>query len=417
MEEFSSFYTLGVALALGLLIGMERGWKDREVEEGGRVAGIRTTALIGLLGGIFGLLAQQLGGLVLAVGFVAVAVVLSTAHVVAYRRTGDLGITGLVAQLLAFSLGAMATLDHVVLATVAAVVTTVLLSVKPFLHRLLERLERKELHATLKLLLISVVVLPLLPDQGYGPWDALNPYRIWWMVVLISGISYVGYFAMKTIGKRKGVMATGLFGGLASSTAVTVNLSRLARQGTAAPNVLAAGVVAACATMFPRVLVVTGVVKTELMFRLLWPMLVMAVACYAAAALLWRRSSTDEAGDAKLRNPFEIGPALLFAGLLAGLMLLSHVLSDAFGDAGVYALAAASGVADVDAITLSLANMSNDAVPLRTAAMGVLIAAFVNSLVKAGLSLGIGGRALGLRVGAAIVVVVLSGLLTWVLVP
>jgi len=416
MEEFGSFYTLGVALALGLLIGMERGWKDREVEEGGRVAGIRTSALIGLLGGIFGLLTQQLGALVLAVAFAAVALVLSTAHVIACRRTGDLGITGLVAQLLAFSLGAMATLDHVVLATVAAVVTTVLLSVKPFLHRLLKQLERKELHATLKLLLISVVVLPLLPNQGYGPWDALNPYRIWWMVVLISGISYVGYFAMKTIGERKGVMATGLFGGLASSTAVTVNLSRLARQEKIAPNVLAAGVVAACATMFPRVLVVTSVVKTELMLSLLWPMLVMSLACYAAAAVLWRRGSRDDAGDAKLRNPFEIGPALLFAALLAGLMLLSRLLADAFGDTGVYVLAAASGVADVDAITLSLASMSEGAVSLRTAALGVLVAAFVNSLVKAGLSLGIGGREIGLRVGASILGVVIAGLLTWGLV-
>jgi len=413
MEEFSSFYTLGVALALGLLIGMERGWQDREVEEGGRVAGIRTIALIGLLGGIFGLLAQQLGALVLGIAFAALAGVLTTAHVLDLKRSGDVGITGLVAELLAFSFGAMATLGYVALATAAAVITTVLLSVKPFLHRLLRRMERKELHATLKMLLISVVVLPLLPDQGYGPWEVLNPYRIWWMVVLISAISYVGYFAMRTVGRNKGLMATGLFGGLASSTAVTLHMSRLARKGTASSRVLAAGVIAANATMFPRLLVVTAVVQTSLMYRLLWPLLVMGVVCYGAAWLLWQRGSSDEGGEAHLSNPFEIRPALLFAALLAALMLLSRLLSENFGDAGVYALAAASGIADVDAITLSLSNMSRDGLALETAALGILIAAFVNSLVKPVLAFGIGGRGLGLRVGAAIALVVLSGLATW----
>src|SRR6056297_101501 len=416
MDGFEVFYRLGAALALGLLVGLERGWHDRERDEGQRVAGIRTFALLGLLGGVAGLLSEPPGHVVLATSFAALAAVMIAAHVVSQRAVPDVGITGVIAALLTFAFGAMAVLELTALALAGAVVTAALLGIKPALHRWVERMQEKELFATLKLLLISVVVLPLLPDQGYGPLDALNPYRIWWMVVLISGISYVGYFAMKTIGERKGVMATGLFGGLASSTAVTVNLSRLARQEKIAPNVLAAGVVAACATMFPRVLVVTSVVKTELMFSLLWPMLVMSLACYAAAAVLWRRGSRDDAGDAKLRNPFEIGPALLFAALLAGLMLLSRLLAAAFGDTGVYVLAAASGVADVDAITLSLASMSEGAVSLRTAALGVLVAAFVNSLVKAGLSLGIGGREIGLRVGASILGVVIAGLLTWGLV-
>ena len=413
MEEFSSFYTLGVALALGLLIGMERGWQDREVEEGGRVAGIRTIALIGLLGGISGLMAQQLGALVLGIGFAAMAGVLTTAHVLDLKRSGDVGITGLVAELLAFSFGALATLGHVELATAAAVVTTVLLSIKPLLHRLLKGMERKELHATLKMLLISVVVLPLLPDQGYGPWEVLNPYRIWWMVVLISAISYVGYFAMKTVGRNKGVMATGLFAGLASSTAVTVTMSRLARKGTASNRVLAAGVIVANATMFPRILVVTGIVQASLMYQLLWPLLVMSVVCYGIAWLMWWRGSSDDGGETELSNPFEIRPALLFAALLVALMLLSRLLSDKFGDAGVYALAATSGIADVDAITLSLSNMTDDGLALETAALGILIAALVNSLVKPALAFGIGGRAFGLQVGTAIALVVLSGLATW----
>ena len=413
MDEFSDLYTLGVALALGLLIGLERGWQERDREEGERVAGVRTSALIGLLGGVFGLLAQDLGGIFLGLGFAALAGVLVAGHVVGQQRVADLGITTQIAGLLAFLFGAMATQGHVVLATAAAVVTTIVLSIKPLLHRLLERLERGELYATLKMLLISVVVLPLLPDQGFGPWEVLNPYRIWWMVVLIAGISYVGYFAMKLVGEHKGILATGLLAGLASSTAVTVNLSRLARKKNAPLDVLAAGVLAAGATMFPRVLVVTGVIQQSLALSLLWPMAVMSVVCYAAAWFLWRRASAPAGDHGSIGNPFELRPALIFAAILVALMLLSRALADTFGDAGVYALAAASGLADVDAITLSLANMAGDAIDAGTATLAILIATFVNTLVKAALALGIGGREFGMRVGVAATIVVSSGLAIW----
>lgn len=413
MDEFSSYYTLGVALALGLLVGLERGWQERDLKEGERVAGVRTFALIGLLGGIFGLLAREHGPALLGIAFAALAGVLVVAHVTGQQRVPDLGITSLVAQLLVFSFGAMATQGHVALATAAAVVTTLLLSVKPLLHGLLQRLERKELFATLKMLLISVVVLPLLPDQGYGPWEALNPYRIWWYVVLIAGISYIGYFAMKLAGERKGVMATGLFAGLASSTAVTINLSRLARKHAAAQDVIAAGVIVACATMFLRILALAGIAQTALALALLWPMVVMGVACYAAAGYFWWRSGNAPSSETRVSNPFEIRTALLFAGLIAALMVLSRALADAFGDAGIYLLAAASGIADVDAITLSLAGMAGDSLAVRSAALAILVAAFVNTAVKGGLALGIGGRALGLRVGTALAIVVAAGLATW----
>jgi uncharacterized membrane protein (DUF4010 family) len=408
---------LGIALALGLLIGLERGWQGREQPEGTRVAGIRTFALIGLLGGVWGLLAVELGAAVLAAAFAVLAVVLTVAHTISQREDPDVGITGLIASLLTFAFGAMATLGHGELAAAGAVVTTILLGLKPMLHRWVGHLEERELHAVLKLLLISVVILPLLPNQGYGPWEALNPYRIWWMVVLIAGISFVGYFATKLIGTRRGIMATGVFGGLASSTAVTVNLSRLARKDHGSENILAAGILVACATMFPRVLVVSSVFSWALATALLWPLVAMTVVNYLGAALFWywsgRNASQGGGGGARLNNPFELKPALLFATLLAAIMLLSRALSESFGDTGIYMLAAASGIADVDAITLSLANMVGDDLALPVAALAVLLAAFVNATVKAGLSLGVGGLGVGSRVGAVTVVVVGAGALTW----
>jgi uncharacterized membrane protein (DUF4010 family) len=406
---------LGIALALGLLIGLERGWQRREQPEGTRVAGIRTFALIGLLGGVWGLLAEELGAAVLAASFAVLAIVLTVAHVVSQREDPDVGVTGMIASLLTFAFGAMATLGYGELAVAGAVVTTILLGIKPTLHRWVRRLEEKELHAVLKLLLISVVILPLLPNQGYGPWEALNPYRIWWMVVLIAGISFVGYFATKLIGERRGIMATGLFGGLASSTAVTVNLSRLARSGQGSENILAAGILVAGATMFPRVLIVSGVFSWTLATALLWPLMAMAIVNYLGAALFWHWSgrSTSEGGGARLKNPFELKPALLFAALLAVIMLLSRALSALFGDTGIYLLAAASGIADVDAITLSLANMTGDDLAVPVAALAVLLAAAVNATVKAGLSLGIGGFRVGSRVGVVTAAVVGVGVLTW----
>jgi len=406
---------LGIALAVGLLIGLERGWQRRDQEEGTRVAGIRTFALVGLLGGIWGLLADDLGAAVLAAAFGVLAIVLTVAHVVSQRENPDVGITGMIASLLAFAFGAMATLGYWELSAAGAVVTTILLGLKPTLHRWLSLLQERELHAVLKLLLISVVILPLLPNQGYGPWEALNPYRIWWMVVLIAGISFVGYFATKLIGARRGLMATGFFGGLASSTAVTVNFSRLARGLEGSQNLLAGGILAAGATMFPRILVISSIFSLSLASALLWPLLAMTVVNYSAAALFWYWSgrSGSGGGGARLKNPFELRPALMFATLLAAIMLLSRGLSEFYGDAGIYLLAAASGIADVDAITLSLANMTGEDLTISVAALAVLTAALVNAAVKAALSLGIGGRAVGLRVSSATAAVVVTGLLTW----
>ncbi|MBK1692803.1 MgtC/SapB family protein [Ectothiorhodospira mobilis] len=414
MDDAAHFYTLALALALGLLIGLERGWKERLLEEGQRVAGIRTFALIGLLGGVAGLLTTDHGPLLLVLPLATLAAVLIAAHVLSQRQDQDMGITGVVASLLTFCFGAMATLDMPRLAAACAVVTAILLGVKPVLHAWVRRLEERELYATFKMLLISVVILPLLPNQGYGPWEALNPHRIWWMVVLIAGISFVGYFAMRIVGERRGILATGLLGGLASSTAVTVNFARIARRNPAGSGVLAAGILVAGATMFPRMLAVTWVLNAGLGQQLLVPVLAMMGVVYLGAALLWRdREAVSSTGRAALHNPFELRPALIFAALLAAIVLLSRGLSESFGDTGLYLLSLASGLADVDAITLSVADMTREGLGLPTATLAILIAAFSNTLVKAGLSLGIGGLRLGVRVALPMALAVATGALTW----
>ncbi|MFI3189608.1 hypothetical protein BCS42_05655 [Crenothrix sp. D3] len=412
MSELENFKLLGVALAIGLLIGLERGWRARDRVEGMRVAGLRTYGLIGLLGGLSGILAQQGNAFLMGFVFLGLTLVLLVAYSKSIDKFEDVSITSLIASLITFTLGALTVFNHITLASASAVVITSLLSFKPLLHGWLKKLEQHELNATLELLLISVVILPTLPNQGYGPWAAFNPYHIWWMVVLIAGISYLGYFAIKIGGNQHGPVLTGALGGLVSSTAVTLNLSKLSTQYPNMENVLAAGILTACATLFARTLLITWVMNPVLCQTLLPAFLVMSLVTYLIAFLLWKNARdfrTHE--ELALKNPFQLGMALKFAAFLVLIMLLSKLLKDYFGDTGSYFLAAISGLADADPIIISMSQMSKQGLDVGVAAKAILIAVSVNSGIKSIFSAVIGNRALGFRVGGTLIGAVSAGLL------
>lgn len=412
MTEQEQFKLLGIALAIGLLIGLERGWRSRDKGEGMRIAGLRTYGLVGLMGGIGGMLAEHVGPLLLGVMFLSLTLIVLVAYSRSLDKFEDVGITSIIATLSTFALGALTVYGHVVLASATAVVITLLLGFKPMLHSWIDKLEAKELDATLKLLLISVVMLPVLPDQGYGPWQFFNPYHIWWLVVLIAGISYLGYFAVRILGDRHGPVLTGAFGGLMSSTAVSLNLSRFSKQYSGRENALAAGILTACATMFIRTLLLVSILNQTL-FRILLPsLLLMGIFTYIVAILLWnyaKDASTRQ--EVSLENPFQMGTALKFAAFLTIIMLLSRVLQLHFGEMGTYFLAAASGIADVDPITLSMSKMSTGNLELHVASQAILIAVSVNSCFKGAVTWVIGGRAMGLRVAGTLVIAVFAGLM------
>ncbi|MEX2523524.1 MAG: MgtC/SapB family protein [Gammaproteobacteria bacterium] len=412
-DEQQLFYNLAVALAIGLLIGIERGWRERDAKEGERIAGVRTYGLIGLLGGGAALLGEHFGSLVLAVSFLALAAVLTAVYIANLKVRGDVGITSLVAGLLTFVFGAMAVSGEITLAAAAAVLTTLLLGYKSSLHRWLGALEEEELRAGIKLLLISVVLLPVLPNKGYGPWQALNPYAIWWMVVLIAFISFAGYFLIKIGGARKGIIFTGIFGGLASSTALTLHFSRESRQHKAMAPLLSTGILLACGTMFPRMLLVAGVINPELVGPMLPPAIIMSLIVFLPALYygMTLQSKPVELGTT-VKNPLEMKSALGFGLLLALIMLLVKALQTWFDDAGVLLLAAVSGITDVDAINLSLARMSHDDLTIRVAVVGIVIAAAANSLCKGGMAAVIGNRETGLRVGLPLLASAAAGLLS-----
>ena len=382
-----------VALAIGLLIGLERGWKSRGAPEGTRVAGLRTFGLIGFLGGLCAVLSQRFNTFLLAFAFTVLAALLIFAHKEEVKRDKDVGITTVVAALVTFALGAIAVLNQAMIASAGAVLVMALLNLKPVLHLWLQRLEYRDLIAVIKLLLISVVVLPALPNTGYGPWSALNPYQIWWMVILIAVLSFAGYIAMKAAGTRRGLLLTGAFGGMVSSTLVTLNFSRLA-AGKDLGTLIPAGIVLASAVMLPRMAVEISVVNILLLPRLALPLALMTLVSGGAALWLARQPSAHNPNsDLVLNNPMELLPAIKFGLLLTLIMLVTKGMYEWLGTKGLYLTAAISGISDVDAITMSLAKLAHGGANDLAASRGIVIAALVNTLFKGGIAIVIGGRA------------------------
>ncbi len=394
LELLLSFAT---ALAVGLLIGTERGWSARETDDTRLIGGIRTFGLVGLLGGLAALLGQQFG----LNAWISISLIFGLLVIAAYigeqRHTGDLGVTNAIALLLTFLLGSLALSDQRVLAAACAVVIAMLLSLKQPLHSALRRLSADEISGALKLLFISLVLLPVLPNEGYGPWQVFNPYATWWMVVLIAAIGFAAYVAIRVIGPRKGLLVTALLGGMVSSTAMTLTLARL-DGGPRMRAMLACGLLATSALMFPRVLLEVGLVNPALLSTLLWPLGICALS-YAAGALWFFRQASSELEsnpEPLLKNPFELAPALRFAALLALIAFMVEAGRRSLGDVGVYLVALLSGTTDVDAITLSLSRNAMGDLSNQVAVQGIYLAALSNSLVKGGLIALIGGRQLAL---------------------
>lgn len=386
---------LATALGVGLLIGTERSWSGRD-NAGQELAGIRTFGLAGLFGGLAALSASHFGAAAWIAMFVVLALLTIAGYVIESRAYADHGMTTEVALLLTFLLGSLAVAETRLLAASVAVVVALLLSLKARLHGALRKLSEAELSGALKLLFISVVLLPALPNEGYGPWQAFNPYTTWWMVVLIAGIGFAAYVAIRLLGTRHGLMVTALLGGIVSSTAMTITLARLNTEKLR--PALAAGLLATSALMFPRVLLEVGLINRALLPSLLAPM-VTAGLIYSAGALFYylRAGQQPQSGaEPPLKNHFELGPALRFAGLLVIILFLVEGAQRLLGDTGIYLVALLSGLTDVDAITLSLSNSARTDLSEMVAVRGIFLAALSNSLVKAGLILFIGGRALAL---------------------
>lgn len=387
--------TFAVSIGIGLLIGLER---ERKPDN---KAGLRTFALTGLLGCLAGMLGEKTGsGWVIAVGLLMVATMMIVAQARDPQDDGDPGTTSVVALMLCYGLGALVWYGHATLAVMLAIGVTVLLYFKAQLQDVSRNLTHKDLISILQFGVLSLVILPILPNRDYGPYDALNPHQIWWMVVLISGLSLAGYAALRVVGNRHGAALLGLFGGMVSSTATTMVFASNARDDAK---------LTATATLVILIANLVVTLRLGIVAVVLAPSLLAPLASVLGGGLLlgigvvlfkWRAlTAAGRLPLPEVRNPTEIGTALSFGLLYGVVLLLAAWLQDIAGSQGLYLVALASGLTDVDAITLSTLRLFNqqnlDATP---AVIAIGLGTLANLVFKSGLVVAIGGSALARRV-------------------
>lgn len=400
------------AIALGLLMGLER---ERNPAA---LAGLRTFALIAL----FGTLTAHLASLATQPWLIAVGLLLAGATMIAaYMRPAtatreDSGTTTVAALLLCYGLGVLIWFDEIQLATMLAIATTTLLYFKPELRGISERLSRQDLLSILQFALLSLIILPLLPDRNYGPYGALNPYRIWWVVVLIVGVGLAGYAALRRMGKR-GAVVVGLLGGIVSSTATTLAFSRHARRDEAMTSVAVMVIVLANLVVLVRLGVVVAILAPAIV-KTLYPMFAGGLIVGALGAWYgFRRLHPQQATpELTMTNPTELRTALGFAALYAVILLLSAWLSDVIGNEALYGLALVSGLTDIDAISLSTLRLFNlGKVPAWNVVNVILLAVLANLVFKSALTISLGGWAKMRHAVAGMGAVALGLILGWLI--
>jgi uncharacterized membrane protein (DUF4010 family) len=381
---------LAIALGLGLLVGLQR------QHAGSAIAGVRTFALITLLGAAAGMLTTPAGAWPIAAGLVALA---GIAWVGNKTRTdgggGGTGVTTEAAMLLMFLVGALVTLDQRPAAVVIGASCAVLLHLKTRLHRLATWLTDDDLRAIMQFVAVTLIILPVLPDKDMGPFDALNPRNIWFMVVLVVGISLAAYLAHRVLGPRRGMILGGLLAGLVSSTATTVAYSRAAKAQPSAAAPAAAAIALASTVLYPRIAVELAVIAPTIWATLVWPLGAMFVLSAIMSALILLACRRQKTEISNVSNPSQLKNALFFAAMFAVVSLATAAATHYWGQRGTIGVAALSGLTDLDAITLTVGKQAaGGSMPTAQAAAAVLIAVASNTLFKFGIVCVLGDAAL-----------------------
>lgn len=383
---------VGLALALGLLVGVQRGWASRGDPPGARFAGIRTYGLLGLAGGLAGALQARAAPLALVLMLATAALV-----VLGYWRStqrgpsvsGTASLTGLIT----LAAGYVAGTGSFALASAVSGVTVLVLAMRKQLHHLLRHLDEQEVTAVARFALIALVILPLLPDTPLGPYGAWRPRQLWLVVVLVSGFSFAGYAAARWLGPSRGVLATAAAGSMVSSTAVTASLAGKLRDGEGDAAMLNAGIALASAVMFLRVMVLAAALAPLALptfARLALPGMVVSLAAFALI-LRRRRDGTADGAPLLPRNPFDLKPALALMALTMVLTVAARWVLARYGDAGLATVLAISGTVDVDSAIITLGNLPPGTLEGRIAGLVLIPPVVLNTLFKAVTAISLAG--------------------------
>jgi uncharacterized membrane protein (DUF4010 family) len=403
---------IGAALAAGLLIGIERGWTQRARQAGTRVAGVRTFTLLGLAGGLGGLLGAKGQPLVAGAIAVAAAVLLVIAYYKSLRESPDA--TTPIAALVTLAIGFMAGSGSAGLGIAAAAITVLVLALRDELHSFVSKLDERDVKALARFAVIALGVLPFLPNRSMGPYNARNPWILWWVVVLVTGFSFVGYIAKRTIGEKRGTIATAFIGGAYSSTAVTQSLAqRLGSKEQGGAE--AAGIALATAVMYLRVIVLIAF----LAIRMLWPfILVIApplIVAWLAAWWLYRKAPRTE-GPSPPGNPIALVPAIGFLLFVAVAAVAARWAEGRFGEQGIAILLLLMGSMNVDAAIVTAGGLPPSVITANLAALAIGGTILANMTVKLGVTLAYARRkgvGAALALGASMVALAVSLVVGW----
>lgn len=389
MTSADLFLRFGIALAIGFMIGLQREYAFQSAKRE-LVAGERTFALMGLAGALAAMSADLLAS---SMAFVIVVLLVGTFAAIAYfidAWHGQVGLTTEIAILITILCGALCYWNYIALAAAIGIATTVLLSLKLETDRLVRALTREDIFATLQLAVISVIILPILPNESLlpPPLDVLNPFKIWLMVVFISGINFLGYILIKIVGPERGIGLTGLFGGLASSTAVTLGFSDRSNRDPGLAKPFAMALMIAWTVMFARILVEVGVVYPDLLTMIWLPIVAAAIVGLGYCVYLYIAQRILDKDTLEFSNPFDLMTAIKFGLLYAVVLIVARAAQLYLGNTGVYLSSLISGLVDVDAITLSLAQISKAGeLSNQVAAQSIILAAIANTITKGGIVL------------------------------
>ncbi|MBS3123154.1 MgtC/SapB family protein [Candidatus Woesearchaeota archaeon] len=406
-------WNLLLAMALGALVGLEREYA-RYKHKGHTYAGIRTFPLIALFGFLAALLAEAVSIWILVLAILLTGLLIIAAYYRTSEKEKKTGATSEVGGFITFFIGMFCYYSEINFAVTITVILVFVLYARSFLHNFAQKITDREMFHTLIFILIAFVVLPLLPNKWYTPLELFNPYIVWLMVVLISGIGFSGYVLIKWLGE-KSIVLLGLLGGLVSSTALTLSFTENSTKQQKIYRVLALGVLLANGIMFARVLLEVFAINRLLFLELLLPLSILLAVTAAFSFFLWKKSnetknhSKDSFQKMELQSPLRLIPALKFALFFAFMLALMKVVQAYMSNSGVYLVSLISGLADVDALTLSLSQLSLTTLPLETAKNGILIAALSNIATKGGIAYFMGGKSFGRLVLSFFLVLITLG--------
>lgn len=410
-------FRIALSLAIGLLVGLERGWRERDAAEGSRTAGFRTFGLAGLLGGLTAALSQPLGSeLLLAAGLFAFAGVFGAFKLREATHDGDFSVTSAIAALSVFTLGALAVAGDYRIAAASGATVAALLASRAALHSFIRHLSWVEVRSAILLGAMTMIGLSLLPDRALDPWGGFNPWEVWFLTVLTATISYAGYIAVRVLGSARGLMISGLAGGLVSSTATVVALARGAADGQYLAERTGASILA-CMVSVLRVIALTAIVGFGALPEVLPALLPAAVVFAVAGATLLARRRVAQAAAGPASNPFDFFPLVGFAVFFGAVSVLGAALSDRFGSSSALAASVLSGLFDVDVATLTSLRLMDQGIAARAAASSVCAAVALNALARLSLAAFLGPRRFWLPFGAATLAAFGSGLAGFLLWP